>query len=213
MTASLASPLDLTPPRFVEGLADWSRGDGAPDAPSFEGWAAARIVEGDADFGDCLELALSARAERMRYMGELPLRSGAAVELRLRLKAVRGPVSRCPVPRVRIAARPGAAGARALPDLPAAGPLVPLPADGAPVELRLVLARAPGPHVDPRVDLVWDARALYAHVGLDLLGQPGGRVRIADLAAREIVPPSMPGFPPHFRQSNQITPLNSYHAR
>ncbi|MBP7240401.1 hypothetical protein [Amaricoccus sp.] len=185
MPAIHATALDLTPPRFVEGLADWSRGDGAAEAPSCEGWSAARIVCGDPLLGDCLEIRMTRREERLRYMGELPVRPGSAVEIRLRLRALAGPL-----PRARVAARPGGGAGRILADLPARGPLADLPADGAAVELRLVVSTTPG----PRIDLVWNARALYAHVGLDLVGRPGGVVRIADIAACEIIPPSFPGF-------------------
>lgn len=176
--------IDLTPPRFVEGLADWFCGVAVPGA----GAAApgrARLVGGDPDFGDCLELRKLEREQRLRYMGELPIRAGARVEIRLRLRLVQGPA-----PLARVAATPGAAGGVILAGLPACGPAAPLPADGAPATLRLVVAGAPG----PGVDLAWDARALYAHVGLDLLGPCGGVVRVADLAAREIGPRALPGF-------------------
>ncbi len=56
------------------------------------------------------------------------------------------------------------------------------------------IARAPSSFVD----LVWDDRALYAHVGLDLIGPVGGRVRVANFAAREVASPALaadlPGF-------------------
>ncbi|MBP6999945.1 hypothetical protein [Amaricoccus sp.] len=186
MPAGRAFPLDLTPPRFAEGLADWARGDGAGScAGSCEDWPAVRLVHDDPDLGDCLELRMTGRAERLRYLGETPLRPGAAIEVTLRLRAVAGPV-----PRARIAAWPGGRGGRVLAGLPTGGAFAPLPADGAPVERRLVLARAPG----PGVDLAWDGRALFAHVGLELAGAPGGVVRIADLAARERAGPALPGF-------------------
>ena len=33
---------------------------------------------------------------------------------------------------------------------------------------------------------VWDSRAAYAHVGIDLQGEVGGTVRIADLRLRDV---------------------------
>lgn len=178
--------IDLTPPRFVEGLADWFCGAGASGgADAAPGRA--RLVAADPDFGACLELRKLEPEQRLRYMGELPIRSGARVEIRLRLRLIHGPAT-----LARVAATPGAAGGVILAGLPACGAAMALPADGAPATLRLVVGREPG----PGVDLVWDARALYAHVGLDLLGPCGGVVRVADLAAREIGLRVLPGFQP-----------------
>ena len=100
----------------------------------------------------------------------------------------------CATGSARAAAWPGGAGGIGVPGLPLAGRLVTLPPSGGILDLRLVIARQPS----LGVDLAWDARALYAHVGVDLLGPVGGRVRIANLAAREIATPpparDMPGF-------------------
>lgn len=180
---------DLTPPPFHEGLCDWSCGDGTPCSPTYEDHRGARLIADDPDFGDCIEIERLEPLQRLRYMGELPLRPGVRVELRTRLKACAG------VPgSARAAAWPGGAGGQGIADLPSVGRLAALPAIGGVIELRLVIARAPG----PGVDLVWDARALYAHVGLDLIGPVGGRVRIANLAAREVATPrtarGLPGF-------------------
>lgn len=180
---------DLAPPPFHDGLWDWSCGDGTPASASYEECGGALLAAGDPDFGDCLELERREPLQRLRYMGELPLRPGVRVELRIRLKAVAGPPG-----SARAAAWPGGAGGRGVPDLPGVGRLVALPAGGGIADLRLVIARAPG----PAVDLVWDHRVLYAHVGLDLLGPVGGRTRIANFSAREVLTPSgarsLPGF-------------------
>ncbi len=189
MPAAVLFSADLAPPPFHEGLWDWSCGDGTPTSPSYEECGGAWLVSGDPDFGDCLEIERQEPLQRLRYMGELPLRPGALVELRLRLKAVSGGAG-----SVRAAAWPGGAGGRGVADLPAAGRLAALPPVGGVAELRLVIARAPSPFVD----LVWDDRALYAHVGLDLIGPVGGRVRVANFAAREVASPALaadlPGF-------------------
>lgn len=177
--AALATA-DLTPPPFHEGLCDWSRGDGTPSSMTYEDCAGARLIPEDPDFGDCLELERLEPLQRLRYMGELPIHPDRRVELRLRLKAVSGASG-----SARAAAWPGGAGGQGIPDLPAAGQLVALPAAGRILNLRLVIARRAG----VGVDLAWDDRALYAHVGLDLLGPVGGRVRIANLAAREVATP------------------------
>jgi hypothetical protein len=174
---------DLMPPPFVEGLDDWSSGDGTPGSPTYDAAGNARLALGDPDFGACLELRKAEPVARLRYMGELPVRPGAFVEVRARLKALRGPL-----PLARIAAWPGGAQGRGL-DLPGAGPLLPLPGHGLVLELAAVIGR----EALPGVDLVWDARALYAHVGLDLLGPTGAVVRVEGVAAREVTRRFTPG--------------------
>lgn len=183
--------LDLMPPRFAEGLDDWSQTDGTPDSPTYERADNVRIPRGDADFGTCLELLKRDSVQRLRYMGEVPIRRGRFIEIGVRVKAMRGPI-----PMAQIAARPGGAGGEPLDDLPAVGPLVTLGAHHNPVALRIVI----GPEARPGVDLVWDARALYAHVGVDLIGPCLGVVRIEDIVVRDITRtlaengPVLPGF-------------------
>ena len=53
--------VDLMPPAFVEGLDDWSRGDGTPESPTYDAAENARLAPGDADFGTCLELRTTGR--------------------------------------------------------------------------------------------------------------------------------------------------------
>jgi hypothetical protein len=169
--------LDLMPPDFAEGLADWSCGDGTPEYPTYEDAANARLARNDPDFGTCLELRKVGGVERLRYMGELPIRAGAYVEVAARLKALRGPL-----PLARVAAWPGGRDGRLVPDLPLAGPVVAARGHGIVLELAAVI----GPEARPGVDIVWDHRAVYAHVGVDLLGPAGGVVRIESVAAREV---------------------------
>jgi hypothetical protein len=174
---------DLMPPAFAEGLDDWSRGDGTPDGPTYEASGLARLAR-DADFGICLELRTTDPVQRLRYMGELPVPAGAFIEVSTRLKALRGPL-----PEVRVAAWPGGAGGRRVPDVPVATDLVPVAAHGVVVGLRAVV----GPTALDGVDLAWDTRVLYAHVGLDLLGPCGAVVRIESLAVREVTDRFSPG--------------------
>ncbi len=184
---------DLMPPPFVEGLDDWSKGDGTPDSYTYDRDPAARIARGDADFGICLELRKTDAVQRLRYMGELPVRAGAYLEISARLKVLRGPL-----PLVQVAAWAGGAGGNGLPELPTTGPLVRIRKHETVVDLSAVIGPAPR----PGVDLVWDARALYAHVGLDLVGPEGAIIRIADIAVRDVTPAfsplgrALPGFTP-----------------
>ena len=59
-----------------------------------------------------------------------------------------------------------------------------------------------GPEPLAGVDLVWDSRAMYAHVGIDLVGLNGGVVRVEDIAVRDVTRsfspsgPILPGFSP-----------------
>jgi hypothetical protein len=176
--------VDLMPPAFVEGLDDWSRGDGTPESPTYDAAENARLAPGDADFGTCLELRTTGPVARLRYMGEVPLMAGAYVEVAVRVKAVRGPL-----PRARIAAWAGGAQGRGVEGLPGAGTEVALPMHDAAVELRAVIGR----EARPGVDLVWDRRVLYAHVGVDVLGPVGAVVRIENVAVRDVTRRFTPG--------------------
>ena len=69
-----------------------------------------------------------------------------------------------------------------MPGLPDAGPLTELTGHGRVVALAAVIGR----EARAGVHLVWDARALYAHVGLDLVGPLGGVVRIEGVAVRDV---------------------------
>lgn len=179
MIYSSAAPtdVDLSPPPFAEGLDDWSRGDGTPESPTYEDAPGARIVRCDPDFGTCLELRKATPLQRLRYMGEVPIRRGACVEVTARVKALRAPLI-----RVQIAAWPGGIHGRGVIDLPTTGPMGEITALDEVTTLSAVI----GPEVVPGIDLVWDARAVYAHVGLDLLGPSGGVIRIADLRLRDV---------------------------
>jgi len=182
--------LDLMPPPFADGLDDWSQTDGTPDTPTYDALDTVRVPRGDPDFGTCLELMKTQTVQRLRYMGEVPVRAGRFVEISTRIKGVRGPL-----PMAQMAAWPGGAGGRRVPDLGTAGPLVSLAVHEAVVALRAVI----GPEPRPGVDLVWDGRVMYAHVGLDLIGPSRGVVRIEDIAVRDVTRafghgPVLPGF-------------------
>lgn len=169
--------LDLMPPDFAEGLDDWSVGDGTPDSPTYETADHARIAVNDADFGTCLEMRKVETVQRLRYMAELPVERGVFVEIAARLKAIRGPLA-----AARIAAWPGGLHARCVDDLPQEGPIVLIRRHGEVMGLRAVIGFEPL----PGVDLVWDGRAMYAHVGLDLVGPDLGVVRIERLSVRDV---------------------------
>jgi hypothetical protein len=188
MNFDAPAAIDLMPPAFAEGLDDWSCGDGTPESPSYDRVEFARLVN-DPDFGTCLELRKIDAEQRLRYMGEVPLPRGGFVEISARLKALRGPLS-----AVRVAAWPGGLQGRGVAGLPLAGPTLAFPGHCSVVTIAAVIGR----QALPGVDLVWDERAIYAHVGLDLIGPTHGVVRIENLAVRDVsarfgrVP--LPGF-------------------
>jgi hypothetical protein len=177
MRALESALLDLSPPDFAEGLDDWSSGDGTPGSPTYEDAPHARIAVGDAEFGTCLEMRKIEAVQRLRYMAELPIPSSRFVEIRTRVKVVRGAL-----PGVRVAAWPGGLQGRQVPGLLSEGPLTVPAGLGAVHDLRAVV----GPRAGAGVDLVWDGRVLYAHVGLDLVGPIGSVVRIERLAVEDV---------------------------
>lgn len=183
--------LDLMPPSFAEGLDDWSQSDGTPESPTYETAENARLARNDPDFGTCLELRKTAAVQRLRYMGEVPLLAGAYIEVAARLKVLRGPL-----PQAQVAAWPGGAQGKGIPGLPVAGRPVDLTGHGIVFEMTAVIGR----EARPGVDLVWDDRVLYAHVGLDLTGPVGGVLRIDSVTVRDatgrFTPPgrALPGF-------------------
>lgn len=169
--------VDLTPPDFAEGLDDWSSGDGTPDSPTYEDAPHVRIAVGDPDFGTCLEMRKIEGVQRLRYMAELPVRHGRFLEVRTRVKAVRGAP-----PGARIAAWAGGLNALPVEDLPMEAPVTLIQPLGAVHAIRAVI----GPRQAPGVDLVWDERVLYTHIGLDLVGPTGGVMRIERFAVEDV---------------------------
>lgn len=172
-----AIAVDLTPPDFAEGLDDWSSGDGTPDSSTYEDAEHVRVVAGDPDFGTCLEMRKIEPVQRLRYMAELPIPGGGFVEICVRLKSLHGPL-----PAAGIAAWPGGQQGRRVPGLQDEVTRVAMRAHGVVLDLRGVI----GLGARPGVDLAWDERVLYAHVGLDLVGPIGGVVRIERLAVRDV---------------------------
>jgi hypothetical protein len=177
MRAPTPTSVDLTPPDFSEGLDDWSAGDGTPDSPTYETAQHVRIAVGDPDFGTCLEMRKIEPVQRLRYMAELPVAPRAYLEISARVKVMRGPL-----PAVRIAAWPGGLHGKPVADLVSEAPVRLMRGHDEVQEIAAII----GPRADEGVDLVWDGRVLYAHVGLDLLGPNGSVVRIERIGVRDV---------------------------
>ena len=75
-----------------------------------------------------------------------------------------------------------------VPGLVLAARLVDFPGHHVVVTIRAVIGR----ETWPGVDLVWEERALYAHVGIDLLGADGGVFRVADVSVRDVTARFLP---------------------
>jgi hypothetical protein len=161
--------LDLSPPLFAEGLDVWSSTSGRPGAPTYRSSPTARIVP-DQEFGRCLELRRTVPLQRVRYMGETPILPLTPLRIRARLRMVSGTNS-----RARIAAWPGTITSGHAAGLVEHGSERSLPASGEPVEIAAVIGRGAG------ADMRWSREAVYAHVGLDLIGPLGGVVRVESL--------------------------------
>lgn len=178
MPTAVPTLSDLMPPPFAEGFDDWSSGDGTPESPTYASAERAHLIR-DRDFGCCLELRLTTPVQRLRYMGEVPILPGRFVEVSARVKVMRGPL-----PELRIAARPGGVGGQAIGGLPGTATPRTMFAQEAVHSLAAVI----GLEARPGVDLLWDERVLYAHVGLDLLGAVGSVVRLENLAVHDVTP-------------------------
>ena len=176
MNKAITDGLVLMPPPFQAGLALWSSGDGTPGSPTYQNAGNAAIVPADQDFGGCLELQKTDNVQKVRHMGQTPILPGCYLQVKVRIKAVSGPL-----PSVRIAAWAGTAGGSAV-TVPAAGPEVALTSYGSVVTVTGII----GTGNRGGVDLVWNTSVAQAHVGLDLTGPTGGVVRIDDIEVVDI---------------------------
>ncbi|MEM8572027.1 MAG: hypothetical protein AAGG56_14145 [Pseudomonadota bacterium] len=180
------------PPAFSDGLHDWSRGDGTPESATYGdlAYVDARLAE-DADFGTCLELRKTETIQRLRYMGEMPFRSGSYFEVSARIKPLRGPRG-----LARVAALAGGRTGRPVNERDCSGTVVGLDA----FDRIYTVAAVFGGEPLPGVDVVWGNRVIYAHVGIDIIGPNGGVVRIENLNVRDVTAEItgnhriMPGF-------------------
>ena len=177
MNKAITEGLQLMPPAFAAGLGQWSSGDGTPGSDTYDGAANAVFVPADADFSGCLEMQKTEATQRLRFMGQTPLRPGCYLQIKARVKAISGNL-----PSVRIAARAGASGGAHVTGLTEVGPSVALTSYGEVIEVTAIV----GAGQRNGVDMVWGTAPVYAHVGLDLTGPTGGVVRIDDLEVVDI---------------------------
>jgi hypothetical protein len=169
--------LDLMPPPFSAGLANWSQTTGRPGTPTYASAAFAAFVPSDPDFDGCLEVQKVQATTRLRWMVDLPVMPGCYLRVRARIKGMAGVL-----PNVAIGAWVGTQTAVELPGLPNSGPVTALSSYGEIVEISAII----GTGARAGVDMVWTTDARRAHFGLDLTGPTGGIVRIDDIIIEDV---------------------------
>ena len=124
MNKAITDGLTLMPLPFASGLALWSSEDGTPGATTYAELATAALVPADQDFGDCLEMIKVSATQKLRYMGETPIVPGCYLRVKVKIKAISGPLC-----SVRIAAWAGSNSTKNV-SVPQTGPTVDLTAYG-----------------------------------------------------------------------------------
>ncbi|MXU64610.1 glycosyl hydrolase family 28-related protein [Oceanomicrobium pacificus] len=177
MNKAVTDGLDLMPPPFSAGLADWSRTDGTPGSPAYDMDLDAGLVAADADFGTCLELEKTDSVQGVRYKGEIPIAAGCYLRVSARLKVISGPL-----PAVRIGGWPGQSGGSMVGGIPQSGPSVQLDAYGKVFTVSALI----GSGARGGVDMPWGVTPEYGHFGIDLTGANGGIIRIESIRVEDL---------------------------
>ena len=177
MNKAITDGIVFTPPAFANGLTVWSRGDGTPGSPIYEGSGIGAFVPSDPDFGGCLEILKVQATQKLRYMGQTPLIPGCYLQVKARVKAISGPL-----PQVRIAAWAGGAGDQQVTGVVDQGPVTQLSGYGTVHEITAIV----GTGQRPGVDMSWGFAALYGHFGLNIEGANGAVVRVDDIEIADV---------------------------
>ncbi len=167
----------LMPPPFSDGLDVYAKGNGTPGSDTYADEASAKLVTGDEDFGDCLEIVKTEGVQQLRYMGETALLPGCYLRVSARVKVISGSF-----PSVSIGAFAGGALGLPISGVTTGGPVLTLDTYGEVVEISAII----GAGARRGVDMIWGSDALFGHFGVDLSGPCGGTVRIDDLRIEDI---------------------------
>ena len=159
MNKAITDGVTFMPTPFVDGLDEWSSGDGTPGSDTYESAVNAAFVPADQDFAGCLELQKTSSVQKLRYMGETQISPGCYLRVTARIKAISGNL-----PSVRIAGWAGSNSTTHVAGLIEAGPAIPLTDYGEVVEVSAIL----GSGHRNGVDMVWADPVTTAHLGLDL---------------------------------------------
>ena len=176
MNKAITDGLDLMPPAFIDGLDQWSSGDGTPGSTGYDTDPNGTLVASDADFGACLEVIKTDSPQRIRHKGETPILPGCYLEVRARVKLMSGPFT-----QVQVSAYAGDAGGAQVVSVPETGPLVDVDEVGRIFTVRAII----GSGVRTGVDMIWGTAPVFAHVGLDIVGDPGSILRIESLTVED----------------------------
>ncbi|MDO5605060.1 MAG: glycosyl hydrolase family 28-related protein [Paracoccus sp. (in: a-proteobacteria)] len=177
MNIAITDGLQLSPPSFAAGLAAWSRENGTPGSATWVNQAHGAIVAADQDFGACLEINKVEDVTRIRFMGETPILPGTYLRISARVKAMAGAR-----PALRIAGWAGDGSRNHVAGLTETGQSVTPTAYGEVIEISAIV----GSGRRGGVNMVWGARPVYGHFGLDLTGANGGVVRIESIRIEDI---------------------------
>ncbi|MEZ5888046.1 MAG: glycosyl hydrolase family 28-related protein [Paracoccaceae bacterium] len=177
MNKVITDGIVLMPAPFEAGLSQWSRTDGTPGSPTYQGFADAALVPADQDFGSCLELQKNAVTMSLRYMGDTPILPGCYLRVTAKVKAMSGNL-----PSVRIAAWAGVNASTHLTGVVEVGPSVALTAYGRVETVSAII----GIGFRQGVDMSWGTTATLGHFGIDLTGPTGGVVRVDDIFIEDI---------------------------
>lgn len=185
MTITVIGNKALMPTEFRLGLNLWSRTNGTAGSPTWTGQANAAIVPADEDFGTCLEILKLETTTSLRYMRQTPINPGAYLRVSTRIKAIAGNI-----PQVRIAGYAGASGGGNIAGVVQVGPTVTIPSYGQVVEVSAIV----GTGRRDGVDMPWGQSAKFGYLGLDLLGENNGAVRIENIVIEDVTSAFVPGM-------------------
>ena len=177
MNKAITDGLDLMPPAFIDGLDQWSSQDGTPGSTGYDTDPNGTLVASDPDFGGCLEVIKADSPQRIRHKGETPILPGCYLEVRARVKLMSGPF-----PQVQVSAYAGDAGGAQVTTVPETGPLVSVDEIGRIYTVRAIL----GSGERTGVDMVWGTSPIFAHVGLDIVGDPGSVLRVESIVVEDM---------------------------
>lgn len=176
MNKAITDGLVFMPPAFASGLNVWSSGNGTSGSATYANATNAALVPADADFGGCLELLVNTDPQKLRYKGETPILPGCYLKVTARVKAISGNL-----PAVRIAAYPMNASGGQVTGITTQGPQVNLTSYGTVAEVTAYI----GTGNRGGVDMIWPTTVVGAHIGLNLVGNTGGVVRIDDIVIED----------------------------
>ena len=177
MNQVITDGLNLMPPAFSEGLANWSQGDGTPGSATWASAGNAALVTADQDFGTCLEILKTVDPTQIRSFGQSPVTPGLYLRVSVRVKALSGNL-----PSVRIAGWAADSNGNHITGVTEVGPTVATTSYGGVVTASAII----GIGARNGVDMAWGEGAAYGHFGLDLLGGNGGTIRVEDVQIEDI---------------------------